>query len=210
MVSRMKLRTIALFLGLTLTLRNAWAVELVVIDLHNRTAQDLLPVLKPVAGNASLSGVDYKLIVRGDAADVVRIRELLVALDRAPEQLLISVKYSAGAVNRESNERAGGTLTKNGVAVNIDAGQSIRTASDSSVSTVRVLEGNGAHISSGASVPVVSGILLSSTNHKNHSTAATGTEYREVSSGFDVVPRVSGDRVVLEISSQQQRLDTQN
>ena len=60
---------------LTLVAFRATGAEFDSIDLHSRTAADVLPVLRPVAGTASLSGIDYKLFVRCEAADVAHVRQ---------------------------------------------------------------------------------------------------------------------------------------
>jgi len=60
---------------LTLVAVRATGAEFVSIDLHNRTAADVLPLLRPVAETASLSGIDSKLFVRDEAADVVHVRQ---------------------------------------------------------------------------------------------------------------------------------------
>jgi hypothetical protein len=55
-------------------------------------------------------------------------------------------------------------------------------------------------------VPFVSAVFVPM-HHKNRSSGVgVVTDYREISSGFDVLPRVNADRVVLEISAQQERL----
>ncbi|HYM36556.1 MAG TPA: secretin N-terminal domain-containing protein [Steroidobacteraceae bacterium] len=201
----MKLRSFFCCSVLLLITSFAYAADLAVIDLHNRTAEELLPILKPMAGDASLSGLNYKLFVRGSAADVARIREMLNVLDRAQQQLLISVRYSSNPVSNEVEARAGGTIAKRGVEVSIGGSSTRSTASDSSTSSVRVLEGNGAHISNGQSMPIVSAMLLKPATQDHGPSVGIATDYRELTSGFDVLPRINGDRVVLDISSQQQR-----
>jgi len=190
---------------LALMALGATAAELVVIDLHNRTADELLPVIRPMAGDAALSGADYKLFVRGTASDVARIREMLNVIDRAPQQLMISVRYSGTPQSRDSDVRGAASITDRNSEVVLNGHVVRSTASDNSISSVRVLEGNGAHISTGQSVPVIGTILSTASNGKHPARLSIATDYRELTSGFDVVPRVNGDRVVLEISTQQQR-----
>jgi type II secretory pathway component GspD/PulD (secretin) len=201
----MKFRIYLTTATLLFAIITATAAELVFIDLRNRTAEELLPILRPMAGSASLSGADYKLFVRGEPADVARIREMLAVLDKAPQQLMVSVRYSTSAQKNHTDIRGAGTISNQGSNVAL-SGKAVRsTADDGTTASVRVLEGNGAHISTGQSVPVVSSFLVASRNGKG-GTTGFATDYRELSTGFNVVPRVNGDRVVLEISAQQQNL----
>jgi hypothetical protein len=181
------------------------ASDLTVIELHNRTADEVLPVLRPLVGaDTALSGIDYKLLVRGSAEDVAHIRAALAVVDRAPRQLLISVRYDGQPHGRSTDVGAAGTITNSGSQIVVRGGTTTRTASDNSVSSVRVLEGNGAHVSTGQSIPVITAALLSSRNNRQ-SLTGMATDYHELTSGFDVMPRVNGDRVVVDISTQQQR-----
>jgi type II secretory pathway component GspD/PulD (secretin) len=87
----------------------------------------------------------------------------------------------------------------------VRAETSTRTATDSNVSSVRVLEGNGAHISTGQSVPLVTAALWAPRSNHQSGVAGVTMDYHEFTSGFDVLPRINGDRVILDISTQQER-----
>jgi type II secretory pathway component GspD/PulD (secretin) len=189
---------------------SASAADLTVIDLHNRTADEVLPALRPLVGSdVVLSGIDYKLLVRGAAEDVARIREALTVLDRTPRQLIVSVRYTGHPQGRSTDLGLGGTITNSGSQIEVRAGTATRTAEDSSVSSVRVLEGNGAHISSGQSVPTVTAVLWGPRSGRRNVVGGVATDYRELNSGFDVLPRVNGDRVMLDIATQQERATDQ-
>jgi type II secretory pathway component GspD/PulD (secretin) len=201
--SSLALVTMLFTVTATLTAR---AADLTVIDLHNRTAEEMLPILKPLVGpDVALSGIDYKLLVRGDGSEVARVREALAVLDKAPRQLLISVRYDGQPQNKATDVGVAGTINNDGSQIAVRGKSTLHTASDSNVSTVRVLEGNGAHISTGQSVPVVAALMLPSRGGRQNVVAGMTTDYRELTSGFDVLPRVNGDRVVLDISTQQER-----
>jgi type II secretory pathway component GspD/PulD (secretin) len=198
----------AVFAGLFLFA--ASAADLTVIDLQHRRADEVIPILRPLVGSdVALSGIDYKLLVRGNGADVARIRDALSVIDRAPKQLLVSVRYSGSPARNDSNIGVGGTVDNRGAQVVVRGGTTISTASDDSISSVRVLEGNGARIATGQSVPVVTPIIMTSQSGNQSASAAvvlgTATDYREISSGFNVMPRVNGDRVLLDIAARQER-----
>ncbi len=182
------------------------AAELTIIDLKHRTADEVLPVLRPLVGSdVSLSGADYKLLVRGDAREIARVREALAVLDRAQRQLMISVRYDASPQNNVGELGVTGTASQRGSQIVVRGGTTTSTMRDNNVSSVRVLEGNAAHIATGQSVPVVTAVMLPSRSGRHPVGAGAITDYRELTSGFNVVPRVNGDRVMLDISTQEQR-----
>lgn len=184
----------ALLLATTISV----AADLTVIDLRHRTAADLLPVLEPLVGrDTALSGIDYKLLVRGSAADVARIREALAVLDRAPKQLLIAVRYTNAPDNKNSsiNFNTGSNRSRS----TINGQITTTTQTSDQTSSVRVIEGNGAHISTGQSVPIVTAIM---TRPRTGQIAGVGLGFRELTTGFDVLPRINGDRVILNIATQ--------
>ena len=208
----MKANKFALLLCLLATLlaTGTFAAELTVIELRNRTAEEILPVLRPLAGQqVGLSGVDYKLIVRGTPEEIAKIREVLAVLDRAPRQLLISVRYGGAPQKKTSDVGANANIGNGGAQVSVHGNVSTSSASDSAVSSIRVLEGNSAHISTGQSVPVVTAFLPTQYN-KRTTSIGIATDYRELESGFNVLPLLSGDRVLLDIATQQQRMNDGN
>jgi type II secretory pathway component GspD/PulD (secretin) len=178
-----------------------YAADLTVIDLHHRTAEELLPVLQPLAGSdTSLSGLDYKLLVRGSPAAVARIREALSVLDRAPRQLLVSVRFGGQPSSERSQVGVTGQRQGSGTQVRVSGSTVTSTSADAGVSSVRVLEGNAAHIATGESVPIVTAAYVG-----GRGGIGMGTEFRELTSGFTVVPRVNGQQVMLDIRTRQQR-----
>lgn len=185
------------------------AADLTVIELRNRTADEMLPVLRPLVGaDAALSGIDYKLFVRGSATDVARIRDALAVLDRTPRQLMVSVRYNSNPQDKSTGVGVGGNVIQSGgntsARIGVRAGTTITTTNDSNVSSVRVLEGNGAHIATGQSVPLVTAVRSPSSN-RQRGINGVAIDYHEYTSGFDVMPRINGDRVLLDINTQQER-----
>lgn len=181
-----------------------FADELTVIELHHRQAEDLLPVLKPLAGpNVALSGIEYKLLARGNAVDLARLREAVAVLDRAQRQLLLSVRYGSSPQTSTNDMRVTGAVGNRGSQLALRGVDKTQTVEDTDISSVRVLEGNRAFIASGQNVPVITAVAVPSAT--GPVIAGVTTDYRELSSGFSVLPRVNGSQVILEISSQQQR-----
>ena len=190
------------------------AQSLEVIQLKFRTATEVIPVLQPMLESGGvLSGRDYQLFVRTSPQNMQQLRQALAQLDREPRNLLVSVREATRdemqTRGAQANVRAGvqaenGTLrTQGSASVHGDA-SGTHTASDA-ISSVRLMEGGSAFISTGTSVPMVTATF--SRNDRKHVDTGAAVEYHDVVSGFTVTPRINGDRVVLQIDQQSQRLE---
>jgi hypothetical protein len=181
----------------------AFAQSLEVIQLKHRPAQELIPALQPlIAQGGALSGQEYTLFVRTTSANLAEVRRVVAQLDRAPRQLLVSVRTAA----RQQMEREGiavqGELSTQGSSAKV-TGVDRRSHLDSgSLTSVAVLEGHSALINNGSSIPIVTAVA-GGTGRRPW--LAAQTEYRELPNGFLVTPRVNGESVILDI---QQRADS--
>lgn len=182
-----------------------------VIELKARTLDEVLPVVRPLVGDdAAVTGMGNNLIIKASPAQVAAVRKLLAEIDHPPKRLLITVsnqgenlgstsgyaasadiKIGQGQVGINSPGRPVGD-SQGRIALHDADTRRSRTASQQ----VQALEGRPAYISVGAQVPVrerqeysVNGVPYS----------REVTSLRDVSSGFYVVPHVSGEFVSLEI-----------
>lgn len=162
-----------------------------VITLKYRTAEQLVPVLEPLIPKpGTLSGLQHQLIIRTTPANLADIRQVLTTLDTAPRPLLITVRQDAAL--------DGGR---------VDSTRSLD--SDRNTQTLQVLEGSSAFIRTGQSVPLPRRQVLGSAfNGRIVGRIYDSVEYRDVMTGFYASPRLTGDRVTLEISPQRDTLPT--
>lgn len=195
--------------------------ELEVIALKHRSAEELLPVVRPLLDKEGVaSGINYQLILRTSPRNLAEIKDLLQRIDVAPRLLRITVMQD---VDRDTVERlisvSGGVGGNprivvpergNGAGLDVELGQGRDRLKANVVSTraleegrktqqLQVLEGNRALVRSGQSLPLPQRQVI---QRPWGTRVIESTEYREVVSGFHVLPRVSGDRVTLEISAQ--------
>jgi len=78
---------------------------------------------------------------------------------------------------------------------------------DRNTQSVRVLEGSRAFINAGQSIPVPQRqVVRTMVNGQLVERFGNTVEYRDVTTGFYVVPRLAGDRVTLEINPQRDTL----
>lgn len=199
----------------------AFANELEVIALKHRSAEDLLPIIRPLLDKDGVaSGMNYQLILRTSPRNLREIKALLESIDTTPRRLRITVMQEvdrdtvqrltsvSGSVG--SNPRISVADSGNAAGLNVEIGRGqdrlranvISTRSledDRKTQQLQVLEGNRALVRSGQSVPLPQRQVI---QRPWGTEVIDSTEYREVSSGFYVLPRVNGDRVTLEISAQ--------
>jgi len=225
---------IAMLLAGGLPLISAFAAsDLVteVIPAGYRPVDEIVRILKPMVPRpGSVSGAYGKIIVRTTPENMREIKQILATLDRAPANLVISVRYSLNEEVRRDLYEAFGEVSGGNVGIStgrdagsgrglvisgqdddqqagvrIDETQSL--GSDAGTQRVRVLEGKEAFIQSGRSVPVTDErVVISSTGA---TTVQRSTGFRNVDSGFTVRARLSNDdRVSVEIFPRRNRLDT--
>jgi len=202
-----------------------------VIPLHYRTADEVIPILQPMLDRGgTLSGFRGQLIVRTTPENLVEIKRILASVDAAPRQLQITVRQDAdGSVRRSTadvsgnigndnarvvvpptrREREGGRIVirEGDSRIRAHVLDSSSTLSDRNTQTLRVSEGREAFIQVGQSVPVRGRqVTRSVVGGQVVEQVVDSTEYRDVTTGFYVRPRLSGDRVMLDISPQRESL----
>lgn len=194
-----------------------------IIEVQHRSAEELLPVLRPlVEPQGSISAMQNKLVIRTSPANFQQLKQIVSQLDTTPRQLLITVSQGGEINTRGSSAQVSGkaklgnsgsiTLPpanphEPGIAVGNENGtaeiRGSRNSSRTGLSSnqqLRVLEGREAVIYVGQSVPITS-------KYKSHSGAPVlSTEYHDVTVGFSVLPRLQGEQVTLEISPHQDSL----
>lgn len=158
--------------------------SLEILPLRHRTAEQVLPALHPLLEpGATLTGQGNQLIVRTSAANLDDLKRALDAIDRPLRRLQISVRFDdAGASSRQGmvlRGRAGPA----GSGVDIRGFDQRSSQVERVDQRVQVLEGGRAFIMAGQSTPEPYVI-------------------RERATGFDAIPRLSGDTVFVDIAPQ--------
>ena len=197
------------------------ADEIHVIALKHRTAQELIPVIRPLLGPTdAVSAMDYRLLVRTSPKRLADVERVVQQLDVAQRNLTLTVRQGSQAENRGTSQGLSGEVSVGRDArvtlprgANDDRGAVIEhqsgdarlryqtrtergSASDERTQTLRVQDGKPAYIRLGQSVPHVKRIIALSGRQL---TVAQGVEYQNVVTGFEVLPRVQGERVQLDI-----------
>lgn len=148
--------------------------SLEVIALRYRTADQVLDTLRPlVEPGGTLTGQGNQLIVRVSPDNLAEIRRALDAIDRPQRRLQISVRFdSAGQASRR-DLGASGVISNQGVRVEAHGRDARADLSEQVDQRVQVVEGGRA-------------------------TLFTGEERMR---GFEVIPRISGTMVSMQIAT---------
>lgn len=152
--------TVLIFFVALLSLVEAPVVRadnLTVIDLQQRPAKEMLPLIRPfLKPGDSLAGSGFSLFIRTDPDTLSQVRQMLGALDQAAVSLLISVRHGH---QRQGYDRSLGVRGAVGVeGGDVDAAVSIHgrdrsgKASGGEVQRIRALAGEPAFIQTGISV----------------------------------------------------------
>ena len=214
------MRTTALVMMLLFSLAaQAQQTVLEVITLKHRSAEQVIPLLKPLlAPGGTISGLQNRVILRTTPQNLAELRGVIDQIDGMPKRLAISVRQDsldsasrseAGVSGSVGTGRARVTLPDNsdstGARVEIRRGddrveihalQTQSAATGRGVQTVQVLEGNEAYIRIGQSVPVRSRSVIQGPQGTQTSESV---EYRNADTGFYAIARVSGDQVTVSI-----------
>jgi hypothetical protein len=204
-----------------------------VIPLRYRTAPEVIPIIQPMlAREGSVSGYQGQLVVRTTPANLEEIKRVLASLDTAPRQFLISVRQDAEALRSRSAAELSGSVggehgrvtvpgsrdPRGGNVVLRDGDDHVRlhvlegsgSQSDRSMQSVRVMEGREAFLRIGEAVPVRERqVQRSVVGGRVVEQVVETTQYHDAASGIYVRPRVSGDRVTVDVSAQRESLSPQ-
>jgi type II secretory pathway component GspD/PulD (secretin) len=175
--------------------------SLEVISLRHRTADQVIPILRPLlAPGAALSGQYYQLIVRTSPDNLAQIRTVLASIDQPQRRLQISVRFDDAQDSASSAVQADVRISNRGSSANFDV-RATRGSQDERVDQrMQVIEGGRATISSGGARPLRQRQMIQTPGGP---VVSDTTVLQDASTGFEVAPRVSGENVSLDIFTQQ-------
>lgn len=194
-----------------------------IIPLKHRTMEQVLPVLQSLLEPGdSLSGMNDQLILRASPTTRAQVKQALAAIDTPVRSLLIHVTQNRDDAMSRSGAQAYGKIetgttrviqppagsAQGGARIEIRSGDSVigaqagstqQAGSTRAQQSVRVVEGGRAFINVGQSVPLP---MRQVVQGPGGTMVTETTAYRDIGQGFYAEPRLSGERVTLEISPQ--------
>ncbi|MFZ5503164.1 MAG: hypothetical protein ACOY3V_06545 [Pseudomonadota bacterium] len=201
----------------------ASCAELEVIQLRHRSAEAMLPSIRPLLDDdETVTGMDYQIVLRASAQHLESVRQVLRHLDTAPHNLRITVLQNVDSetvsrlteisadvgLSDDARLRIPASTEDGGLNVRLANGQDYlnarivsqrELANDHKIQQLRVLEGNRALIRSGQNLAIPQTQVI---HRRWGSEVVESVQYQQVESGFFVLPRLNGDWVDLEISAQ--------
>ncbi|HFD79250.1 MAG TPA: hypothetical protein ENK05_02500 [Gammaproteobacteria bacterium] len=215
---------IALFTALVLSITTARADGIHTVQLKHRPADEVVPVIQPMLRPGdSISGRGFQLFIRTDEATFRQVEAMIASLDRPAKMLLISVfqgnerdlralgvagqvKVDTGkadiSIGNTANGRRGGSMELS--TRNASAGASTLSTrgrlADNPIHQLRVSDGTEGYIETGESLPYFSGAYWPGAR----GAVVGGIDYKDVTTGFYVLPRLHGDQVTFDVSPHKQ------
>lgn len=179
--------------------------SLEVIPLRYATVDDVLPVLRPLLEpGGTLTGQRNQLIVRASPDNMAELRRALEAIDRPRRRLQVSVRFDDSRMSEErgvaASGRVGGPGGPGGT-VELRAGDSSTASLERVDQRIQVLEGGRAYIATGQArlqpyrqiIRTPAGVVAQDTHI-----------VQETSTGFEVSPRLAGERVLVDVFAQRE------
>lgn len=197
-----------LSLWLAVTVSAPAADQLEVIQLHNRPAEQVIPLLHPhLETNEALTGQGFQLILRARAERVRELKGLIAQLDTAPARLRISVRRASVAeIERDNRHLSGGVrVDEDGTALRgkVTVHRTEAKSHERNTHMVNTLEGEPAFIAEGLAFPTV-GSQVHIINGRQ--VISNTLEYRQLESGFYALARINGDQVTVTASPKREAL----
>lgn len=220
-----------------LPLSNALAenTQVEMIELQGRTADEMIPLLKPVVEpEGTITGTGFQLIVKATPAKMAELKRLLREIDHAPTRLVITVhtgdlrygeqrsasaavQASRGDVTIKAGDEKGTDEDSGGIYFGDSGGEnrasarvrSTRSLGDSSDrQQVQTLEGQAAYIATGTDYPYPSHLEVyrGGGTRRYGGGISTGVEYKHTETGFYALARLRGDQVFVDISPRKEGL----
>ena len=202
---------------LLLVSTHLWAAMIIeTIQLLHRPADEVIPIIKPMlAADASITGTGYKLIIKSTPENISQIQSLLEEIDINQNQLRVSVSMGRqsdydkrhGSVSIEHNGDNGTVVigpdatnknnetsgTNGKTKFNTRIYKTERSRDRPVVQVMSVAEGYWGSISMGQSIPV------GSRTRNPDGTVTESITYKQIMTGYQVMPRTHGDNVTLTI-----------
>jgi type II secretory pathway component GspD/PulD (secretin) len=171
-----------------------------IIALRHRTAEQVIPALQPLLEpGATLSGQGAQLFVRTSPANLAELRRALDSVDQPRKRLLISVRFDQALDAASRGIDASGRIGSGDSRLDIRAQDSRTRAEERVDQRVQALEGARAMLYTGESRPVRQRQFIQTPAGV---ISQEVTVVQETTSGFEVVPRVIGNTVQVEIAQQ--------
>jgi hypothetical protein len=173
-----------------------------IIPLRHRTVDQVVPSLRPLLEpGGTLAGQANQLIVRTSPANLAELRRALEVIDRPQRRLQISVRFDDRIDSASRGIETSGRIGNRGSSIDVRAHDQRSGAGERVDQRLQVLEGGRAFIATGQATGIPQRQIIQTPA----GVAAQETiVVHETATGFEAIPRLSGDTVFLDISPQRE------
>ena len=172
------------------------------LPVYSQPAEDLLEVLRPMAGGGSVMAHGNQIIVHGTQAEIATVSEALERLDQPARRLMIEVRVAENSVGQRSGQHLSGswqrTDGRDQVRINAGAREIHTQRQGDMVQRVQTLDGRPALIRTGQWRPVANAVA-------NPVGVFVEQGYQSIDTGFYALPRAHGDEVTVELYQQDEQ-----
>jgi len=195
--------------------------ELKIITLQHQFPQEILPTVQSMVGEGgTASAVQNNLLIRTTPERMSQIEQVIATLDVEKSNLRITVSHDSSLRSQGQRFGASGTVRSGDAAIRIppsgsrgrqqdglqlDMDEQQSDTGQRGSEFLTVLEGERAFIRVGQSVPFTSQWIQLAQRYR---VIQSTTEYRDITTGFAVRPRLIGNQVELEITPRISQLNS--
>lgn len=180
----------------------AVASSIEVIQLRYRTAEELLPLVRPhLAQGSSATGAADRIIVRAEPGEIAELRSLLNQLDQPPRAVLVTVRRGGVSSGSSSGFGIDGD-TRAGIRARVYSSESARNQQNER--QIRGLEGRPLRLDTRTLLPVRETIAWLGTDTSG---VAERTGFVELEGGLYALPRLLNGRVEVDLAVQDRAAD---
>lgn len=189
----------------------AYGDNLKVITLQHRSAEEIIPLIKPMVEQAGgvVTGTGHKLILRGQDADLAQITGLVQQLDTPPRQLRITLRQSRYGEPGSSGHKVSvhpGNSDSNPTDTTARVYSTRKHDQDATTQRIQVQEGHWATIDMTLQVPVVEQVVDVTGGQER---VLNAVKYKDLATGFAVRAMIHGDQATVDIMPHKAGLDNE-
>lgn len=186
-----------LIFGLLVVTTTAAAPRLEVVELQHRSAEELLPLIRPhLPPDGSASGQGYQLILKAEQADLAALQQLLRDLDRPQRSVLLTLRHGGTGSAQDGQVGIAGRRSHGQVRIS----RSDSAHSERGEQQIRGLEGRPMRIDNQTLLPVQERLVWMG---RSGAGSQTQTHHLELEGGLYALARLQGDWAEIEIMVQE-------
>ena len=179
---------------ITVIAQDGPVLEMVVVPLKHRNAEDAVSLLKPfMHPDGVVSGSGYTLVIRSTAENITDLKDILADYDTELKRLQISVSFDRQFVLQDMQAVVDVDVNKSTVSGRYGVLETRDRQSAAGLQRIQVLQGQWANIRTGKKFP----IAQRTTNPDG--TVTETISYEKVSTGFQVFPQIADKMAILKI-----------